>query len=94
MPPATLATARLKEYWAHRQDVADALKTVRRPTDRIRHVCHLGFATFVLSFANPGLPVPPSPARVELRLPSGRPGSAARKTVTPSSPATHVTSPW
>jgi hypothetical protein len=41
MPPATPATARLKEYWAHRQDVADALKTVRRPTDRIRHVCHL-----------------------------------------------------
>ncbi|MFE6157603.1 TIGR03084 family metal-binding protein [Streptomyces sp. NPDC056486] len=73
MTPATLATARLMEYWAHGQDVADALKAIRRPTDRIRHVCHLGFATFAFSFANRGLPVPPSPPRVELRLPSGRP---------------------
>ncbi|MER7198457.1 TIGR03084 family protein [Streptomyces sp. CB01635] len=73
MSPATLATARLMEYWAHGQDVAEALKVVRQHTDRIRHVCHLGFATFEFSFANRGLPVPPSPPRVELRLPSGRP---------------------
>ncbi|AEM84074.1 TIGR03084 family metal-binding protein [Streptomyces violaceusniger] len=72
MSPATLATARLMEYFAHGQDVADALKIVRRPTDRLRHVCHLGFVTFEFSFANRGLPVPPSPPRVELRLPSGR----------------------
>ncbi|WNF01291.1 TIGR03084 family metal-binding protein [Streptomyces luomodiensis] len=73
MSPATLATARLMEYWAHGQDVADALKIVRQPTDRIRHVCHLGFVTFEFSFVNRGLPVPPSPPRVELRLPSGLP---------------------
>ncbi|MEU4905687.1 TIGR03084 family metal-binding protein [Streptomyces sp. NPDC044780] len=73
MSPATLATARLMEYWAHGHDVADALKIVRRPTDRIRHVCHLGFVTFAFSFANRGLAVPASPPRVELRLPSGRP---------------------
>ncbi|WP_327296919.1 TIGR03084 family metal-binding protein [Streptomyces sp. NBC_01197] len=72
MSPATLATARLMEYWAHGQDFADALRIVRRPTDRVRHVCHLGFTTFAFSFANRGLPVPPSPPRVELRLPSGR----------------------
>ncbi|MER8153917.1 TIGR03084 family metal-binding protein [Streptomyces sp. NPDC094472] len=73
MNPATLATARLMEYWAHGQDVAEALKIVRRPTDRIRHICHLGSATFAFSFTNRGLPVPSSPPRVELRLPSGRP---------------------
>lgn len=73
MSPATLATARLMEYWAHGQDIADALTVVRQPTDRIRHVCHLGFTTFTFSFANRGLPVPPSPPRLELRLPSGRP---------------------
>ncbi|MGW7751930.1 TIGR03084 family metal-binding protein [Streptomyces violaceusniger] len=72
MSPATLATARLMEYWAHGQDVAEALKIVRRPTDRIRHICHLGSATFGFSFTNRGLPVPSSPPRVELRLPSGR----------------------
>ncbi|GAA0523182.1 maleylpyruvate isomerase family mycothiol-dependent enzyme [Streptomyces mordarskii] len=72
MSPATLATARLMEYFVHGQNVADVLKIVRRPTDRLRHVCHLGFVTFEFSFANRGLPVPPSPPRVELRLPSGR----------------------
>ncbi|MEU5735921.1 maleylpyruvate isomerase family mycothiol-dependent enzyme [Streptomyces antimycoticus] len=86
MSPAPLATARLMEYLAHGQDVADVLKIVRRPTDRLRHVCHLGFVTFEFSFANRGLPVPPSPPRVELRLPSGGHGPAARKTPMPPTP--------
>jgi len=35
-------TARLMETWAHGQDVADALGVEREPTDRLRHVCHIG----------------------------------------------------
>ena len=36
-------TPRLMEAWAHGQDVADASAgVVREPTDRLRHVCHIG----------------------------------------------------
>ncbi len=35
-------TARLMETWAHGQDVVDALGEDRRPTERLRHVCHIG----------------------------------------------------
>lgn len=71
MSPATIATARLMEYWAHGQDIADGLGVVREPADRVRHVCHIGFATFGFSFANRGLSVPETAPRLELRLPSG-----------------------
>ncbi|MFF9040458.1 TIGR03084 family metal-binding protein [Streptomyces sp. NPDC014892] len=71
MSPATLATARVMEYWAHGQDIADGLGIAREATDRIRHVCHLGFATFGFSFAHRGLPVPDTVPRLDLRLPSG-----------------------
>lgn len=71
MSPATLATARVMEYWAHGQDIADGLGLARKATDRVRHVCHLGLATFGFSFAHRGLPVPDVVPRLELRLPSG-----------------------
>jgi uncharacterized protein (TIGR03084 family) len=58
MSPASFATARLMEYWAHGQDVADALGEERQPTDRLRHVAHLGVRTRGFSYANRGLPVP------------------------------------
>ena len=35
-------TARLMETWAHGQDVFDTLGRDRQPTDRLRHVCHIG----------------------------------------------------
>lgn len=82
MSPATLATARIMEYWAHGQDIADGLGVVREGTDRVRHVCHLGFATFGFSFANRDLPVPDSPPRLDLRLPSGAAWSRGTDTET------------
>ena len=42
MSAASMATARLMETWAHGQDVADALGVDRQPTDRLRHVAHIG----------------------------------------------------
>ena len=42
MSAASMATARLMETWAHGQDVADALGVVAPPTDRLRHVAHIG----------------------------------------------------
>jgi uncharacterized protein (TIGR03084 family) len=74
MSVRSFATARLMETWAHGQDVVDALDAgaVRPATDRLRHVCHIGFGTFAWSWRVRG-EEPPAGAsvRVELELPSG-----------------------
>ena len=82
MSAASSVTARLMETWAHGQDVFDALGLTRRPTSRLRHVAHLGVATFGWSFRVRGRPVPEAPVRVELAGPDGHlwtwgPGDAA-----------------
>ena len=45
-----MATARFMETWAHALDVADALGITPEPTDRIRHVAHLGVRTRNFAF--------------------------------------------
>jgi len=67
----SFATARIMETWAHGQDVADALGIARVPSDRLRHIAHMGVATFGWSFANRQMKVPESPVRVEIASPSG-----------------------
>ncbi|MBB3082535.1 TIGR03084 family metal-binding protein [Geodermatophilus sabuli] len=64
-------TARLMETWAHGQDVAEALGVIRPPTDRLRHIAHLGVATRAFSYRLRGLPVPEVDVAVELTAPSG-----------------------
>ncbi|MGY0003536.1 TIGR03084 family metal-binding protein [Micromonospora sp. I033] len=71
MSPASMATARLMETWAHGEDVADALGVRRTPSARLRHVAHLGFRTLGHGFAAHGRPVPAAPVRVELLGPAG-----------------------
>ncbi|GAA4993893.1 TIGR03084 family metal-binding protein [Kitasatospora paranensis] len=71
MKPASMATARLMETWAHGQDVADALGARREPTARLRHVAHLGVRTMGFAFAVHGRPAPTDPVRVELIGPAG-----------------------
>jgi uncharacterized protein (TIGR03084 family) len=71
MSPASFATARLMEYWAHGQDVVDGLGAIREPTDRLRHICHLGVRTRGFSYVNRGLAVPDGGVRVELTAPDG-----------------------
>ncbi len=71
MSAASFLTARLMETWAHGQDVADALGRERTPTDRLRHVAHLGVITRPHSYLVRGLDVPDGDVRVELTLPSG-----------------------
>ncbi|PKB29607.1 uncharacterized protein (TIGR03084 family) [Pseudonocardia alni] len=71
MSALSSVTARLMETWAHGQDVADALGMLREPTDRLRHVAHLGVQTFGFTFRNNGREVPEAPVRVELVAPSG-----------------------
>ena len=71
MSALSFATARIMEVWAHGQDVADALGIERVPTNRLRHIAHLGVVTFGWSFANRRMKIPDSPVRVEITSPSG-----------------------
>jgi uncharacterized protein (TIGR03084 family) len=71
MSPASFATARLMEYWAHGQDIADGLGVTRRPTARLRHICHLGYRTRGFAYVNRGLPPPTDDVRLELTAPDG-----------------------
>jgi uncharacterized protein (TIGR03084 family) len=73
-PPMSVAsalTARLMETWAHGQDIADTVGAQREPTDRLRHVAHIGVGARAFSYVVRGLPVPAEPVRVELIAPSG-----------------------
>lgn len=67
----SFATARLMETWAHGQDVADALGIRRKPTERLRHIAHLGVSTFGWSHTVRNMAVPDTAVRVELNGPSG-----------------------
>lgn len=71
MSAASMATGRLMETWAHGQDVADALKVVRTPTDRLRHVARIGVRARDFAFGAHGLKPPAEEFRVELVGPSG-----------------------
>lgn len=71
MSAASSLTARIMETWAHGQDVADTVGVTREPTDRLRHVAHIGVRALPFSYALRGRPVPEAPVRVELVAPSG-----------------------
>ncbi|SFP45851.1 TIGR03084 family protein [Geodermatophilus dictyosporus] len=71
MSAASSGTARLMETWAHGQDVVDAVGATREPTDRLRHVAHLGVATRGWSSRVHGEEPPDGPVRVELAVPGG-----------------------
>jgi uncharacterized protein (TIGR03084 family) len=74
------------ETWAHGTDVHDALGVLRKPTERLRHVAHLGVRTRDFAFSVHGLDAPAEEFRVELAAPSGEawtwgPGGAAQTVV-------------
>lgn len=71
MSPATMATARFMETWAHGLDIRDALGLGVIPTDRIRHVCHLGVRTRDFGFGARGLAAPTEEFGFTLVAPSG-----------------------
>lgn len=71
MSPASMATARLMETWAHGIDIADALGIAVAPTDRIRNVAHLGVRTRDFAFLTNELTPPADEFRIELDAPSG-----------------------
>jgi uncharacterized protein (TIGR03084 family) len=71
MSPASMATARFMETWAHSLDVHEALGLEPEVTDRIRHVAHLGVRTRDFAFSVHGLEAPGEEFRIELTAPSG-----------------------
>jgi uncharacterized protein (TIGR03084 family) len=71
MSAASSVTARLMETWAHGQDIADTLGVTRAPSQRLRHIAHLGVRTRDFSFALRGRPRPAEEVRVELTAPDG-----------------------
>ncbi len=71
MGARSFATARLMETWAHGQDVADALGVHRLPTDRLRHVAHIGVRARPFSYATRRRPVPDGDVFVSLDPPHG-----------------------
>lgn len=71
MSATSMATARLMETWAHGRDVADALGEPLAPSNRIRHLVHLGVRTRDFAFSVHGLEAPRQEFRVELVAPDG-----------------------
>jgi uncharacterized protein (TIGR03084 family) len=71
MSPASMATARFMETWAHALDVADALGLKVEPTDRLRHVAHLGVRTRNYAYSVHQLEPPTEEFRIDLISPSG-----------------------
>jgi uncharacterized protein (TIGR03084 family) len=71
MSATSMATARFMETWAHSLDVAQGLGIAPEPSDRVRHVAHLGVRTRDYSFGVNELKPPAEEFRIELRSPSG-----------------------
>ena len=88
MSPTSMATARIMETWAHGQDVADALHVPHPPSDRLRHVAHIGVRTRDFAYLVNDRTPPTEPFRVELVGPSGELWAWG-----PSDAAQHVTGP-
>ncbi|MBZ5738048.1 TIGR03084 family metal-binding protein [Nocardioides mangrovi] len=70
MSPASMATARFMETWAHALDVYEALGIDPEQSDRVRHVAHLGVRTRDFAFSVHELAPPAEEFRVDLVSPS------------------------
>jgi uncharacterized protein (TIGR03084 family) len=69
LKPATLATTRLAEHWAHGLDIATPLGAHFPDTNRLRHIAWLGHRTLPYSFTLAGQE--PQPVYCELMGPQG-----------------------
>jgi len=71
MSARSFATARLMELWAHGIDILDTLEISLPPTNRLRHIAHIGVTTRDWSYAVRGMTPPPALILVELTGPTG-----------------------
>ncbi len=87
LKPATLATTRIAEHWAHALDIAVPLSLDFPDTDRLRHIAWLGYNTLPYAFQQAG--IGPQPVFVELTSPSTT-GRATTWTFGESSATTRI----
>ena len=71
MTPATMASVRIMETWAHGVDITDVLGLSPSATARLWHIADLGVQTRDFAFSLHGVRSPSAPFRVELVAPSG-----------------------
>ena len=71
MKPISFVTGRLMETWAHGQDIVDTLGVEREPTDRLKHIAHMGVRARGFSFQVNGGSPPAEDVLVELTGPRG-----------------------
>ena len=71
MSARSFATARLMETWAHGQSICDSLGIHRKNTNRLKHICELGYRTFSWSHVIHQLPIPQAQVSLSLTSPSG-----------------------
>jgi uncharacterized protein (TIGR03084 family) len=69
MKPATMATTRLAEHWAHGLDITGPLDIAFPDTDRLRHIAWLAHRTLPYAFALAGLGA--QHVRCDLTAPDG-----------------------
>jgi uncharacterized protein (TIGR03084 family) len=69
LKPATLATTRIAEHWAHALDITEPLDIPFPDTDRLRHIAWLGHNSLPYAFTFAGLE--PQVVRSELTAPDG-----------------------
>jgi uncharacterized protein (TIGR03084 family) len=69
MKPATMATTRLAETWAHGLDITGPLEAAFPDTDRLRHIAWLAHRTLPYAFALAG--EPDATVRCDLTAPDG-----------------------
>jgi uncharacterized protein (TIGR03084 family) len=69
LKPATLATTRLAEHWAHGLDIVGPLGIPFPDTGRLRHIAWLGYGTLPYAFRLAG--IEPGPVYCELTAPDG-----------------------
>jgi uncharacterized protein (TIGR03084 family) len=69
LKPATLATTRLAEHWAHALDIVEPLAFPFPDTDRLRHIAWLGHGSLPYAFGLIGEPA--RAVRCELTAPDG-----------------------
>ena len=69
LKPATLATTRLAEHWAHGLDITEPLGIDLPDTERLRHIAWLAHRTLPYALSVAG--ETPAPVRCELTAPDG-----------------------
>src|SRR4029077_10943720 len=69
LQPATLATTRLAEHWAHGLDIAGPLGADFPDTDRLKHIAWLAHRTLPYALSVAGEPT--AQVRCELPAPAG-----------------------